>query len=671
MKIAQKLILGMVAPAFLIALVSWYVSSVAQDRLRNLIDETTASFASAVMAEIDRAMLFRVSTWQAYGLTSAVQSFLKQANAEMAASENPLALIAQRDAAWRGTEKNQPNPFMQRLLDNRLSKELMALVNRINENYGYVVYPEIFITNRYGANVGQTNLTTDYRQDDETWWQIARDRGLYIGDLAYDESADMHATDLAIRYDDEDGNFLGVIKVVAGIGDIQSIITNSRPETGLSESVKTILFTGDRKIIHTNQNDETVLQSGNDYFSDVELSDDVNVQTVQRYDALTGNELLSTYATSQGIGNGVGLNWVLLHEYRAEDIYKPVIRLQRVMLLIAGGATLIALIIGGSIAFSLSGRIRHLVQATKQFEHGFYYNKVQMEGTDEIASLASSFNQMSKTVHDEFEKRKQTEQDLRIANDRMTKDLEAAAAVQKALLPGNLPNSSRASFGWAFEPSAGLAGDMLNIFRIDEHHVGMYVFDVCGHGVRSSLLSIALSHSLTPRSDTSSLVTSSSGAVTDPVEVVSKLNERYQMSYYGGLYSTILYGVLNLDRGLFRYVSAGHAGPIVVDNNGDVSVHDKPAFPVGMFDNPDYMESTLALKSGDRLYIHTDGVHEERNKHGKIFGREAVVDVLKNAKLMTLASSIEALVSEVQAWCGDDQFQDDLTVIGAEYRGAH
>lgn len=670
MKIAHKLILGMLLPACLIAIVSWYASTVAQERLRNLINETTVTYARAVMAEIDRAMLFRISTWQAYSITSAVQASLKQANSEMAALENAATIIDQRDTEWRQNNK-QPTRFMRRLMDNQISRELRSLRDRINENYGFTVYPEIFITNRYGANIGQSNITSDYRQDDESWWKTARDQGLYVGDIEYDDSAAMHATDLAIRVDDEYGAFLGVIKVVASISDIQSIITTNHSEAGTDGSMKTIFFTGDRKIIHTSKDNEVLLRSGQDYFSGVELSKDLDVQTIQRRDPATGKELLSTYAVSLGFGNDAGLNWVLLHEYQADDIYKPVIRLKRNMLLIAAGATLIALVAGGSIALSLSRRIRQLVQATERFGHGFNYKDVEIEGTDELSSLGTSFNRMSKTVHDEFEKRKKIEQSLRHTNERMTQDLEAAAVIQMALLPNKLPDSHRACFSWAFKPSAGLAGDMLNIFSIDERHIGMYVFDVCGHGVRSSLLSIALSHSLTPRADAESLVILADGSVAEPVDVVSQLNERYQMSNYGGLYATILYGVLDLDNGLFRYVSAGHAGPILVDNDNNIAIHDVPAYPVGMFKDAEYSESSLELNLGDRMYLYTDGVYEERNQSGKIFGRDAVLEVLQTARLTPLASSIETLVNEVQAWCGGNQFHDDLTVIGAEYKGAH
>ena len=58
-------------------------------------------------------------------------------------------------------------------------------------------------------------------------------------------------------------------------------------------------------------------------------------------------------------------------------------------------------------------------------------------------------------------------------------DLEAAAAIQKNLLP--LPSTIRGiCFEWLFCPSSFVAGDIFNYFRIDEDRFGFYLLDVLG-----------------------------------------------------------------------------------------------------------------------------------------------------------------------------------------------
>src|SRR5262245_47115110 len=86
--------------------------------------------------------------------------------------------------------------------------------------------------------------------------------------------------------------------------------------------------------------------------------------------------------------------------------------------------------------------------------------------------------------------------DLAEANDRLTRDLEAAARVQRAFLPASPPEVPAARFAWAFEPCSQLSGDYLNVFRLDDRHVALCALDVNGHGVTAALLSVTASHLL-------------------------------------------------------------------------------------------------------------------------------------------------------------------------------
>jgi phosphoserine phosphatase RsbU/P len=65
------------------------------------------------------------------------------------------------------------------------------------------------------------------------------------------------------------------------------------------------------------------------------------------------------------------------------------------------------------------------------------------------------------------------------------------------LLPAVLPNIPGTSFALSFKPCTELAGDLLNIFQIDDKHVSLYVLDVVGHGVAAALLAVMVNRALT------------------------------------------------------------------------------------------------------------------------------------------------------------------------------
>ncbi|MEE8129422.1 MAG: SpoIIE family protein phosphatase, partial [Vicinamibacterales bacterium] len=229
------------------------------------------------------------------------------------------------------------------------------------------------------------------------------------------------------------------------------------------------------------------------------------------------------------------------------------------------------------------------------------------------------------------------QQDLQAANQRMKRDLDTAARVQQALLPERAPVTDRADFAWAYRPCDELAGDSLNLFQLDDRHVGLYVVDVSGHGVPSALLSVSVTRSLLPGVGPTSLVTvpspdPSGSTIVSPAEVATRLNGLYQMDARNTQYFTLLYGVLDTHERRLRCVIAGHPGPVLIRAGQPPRAFDVPAFPIGMMDGTTYTDTVIELRSGDRLYLYSDGVTEETNPEDVPFGNERLFETLDGAR---------------------------------------
>jgi PAS domain S-box-containing protein len=177
-------------------------------------------------------------------------------------------------------------------------------------------------------------------------------------------------------------------------------------------------------------------------------------------------------------------------------------------------------------------------------------------------------------VQSDVTEQKLTEQALQAANlkleaagERTRRDLAAAAAVQRALLPQVLPRVNGVNMAWAFRPCEELAGDTLNVFPLDDHRVALYILDVSGHGVASSLLSVTLSHLLSAIPEQSALyqpVGYDAGAfrVASPAQVAARLNKQFPFEPRTAQYFTVFYGILDTRTHEIRYVSAGHVDPV-------------------------------------------------------------------------------------------------------------
>src|SRR5262249_43975110 len=166
----------------------------------------------------------------------------------------------------------------------------------------------------------------------------------------------------------------------------------------------------------------------------------------------------------------------------------------------------------------------------------------------------------------ESELRSRTEE-LAAINAHLKRDLQAAARVQQALLPAALPDTTPVRLAWTYRPCEELAGDLLNIFLLDDRRVGPYLLAVSGPGGAASLLSVTASHFLTPHGDASLLrlprVSGTPAGLARPGEVVRRLNAQF-CSERSEQFMTLFYGILDFTALSLCYANAGHPGPVVL-----------------------------------------------------------------------------------------------------------
>jgi sigma-B regulation protein RsbU (phosphoserine phosphatase) len=259
--------------------------------------------------------------------------------------------------------------------------------------------------------------------------------------------------------------------------------------------------------------------------------------------------------------------------------------------------------------------------------------------------------------------------DLTRAKSRLDRDLEAAAAIQRSLFPEESPDFPGLEFAWVYDSCEIVGGDMFNVFRLTDDEVGMYVLDVSGHGTSAALLSVGLSHVLMPFPEQGGILKrnppgSSEPEVTPPCEVALELNRRYPLMEKSRQYLTFLYGVFDLSTLVFRYVSAGHPGPIQITGGCALS-HDRGGgIPVGIAEDARYRDDAIALSPGDALVLYTDGVTETLNEDDEEFGLDRVLKTLSNAKGCGISQRLEVLRKRIEEFGKGRRLRDDVTMVG-------
>jgi sigma-B regulation protein RsbU (phosphoserine phosphatase) len=251
------------------------------------------------------------------------------------------------------------------------------------------------------------------------------------------------------------------------------------------------------------------------------------------------------------------------------------------------------------------------------------------------------------------------------------RDLEVAAKAQVGLLPPQDTVIAGVRFNWLFLPSAIVGGDTLNYFRINDHQLVFYQLDVAGHGVASALHSFSLTRILSPDNIAGSRkstldIDSPFTKPASAAEVASELNRRFQSGPDMLNYFTMAYGILDTREMTVDICLAGHQRPILIRGDNppeDIGIN---GFPVGIFLEADYESEILQLKRGDRLFIHSDGIAECMDKMSREFGTERLQSVLYDSRREGLGKVGQRVMAELQAWRGDNQFEDDISLLALE-----
>jgi sigma-B regulation protein RsbU (phosphoserine phosphatase) len=259
---------------------------------------------------------------------------------------------------------------------------------------------------------------------------------------------------------------------------------------------------------------------------------------------------------------------------------------------------------------------------------------------------------------------------LEQANGRMSRDLKAAAKIQETFLPREVPRVPGTAFAWIYQPCDELGGDGLNVVPLGAGMAGLYVLDVSGHGIASALLAVTLSRLLSPPSEPSSILIRAGDVqdrfdITPPAEVAARLNRLFPFDSATEQFATMVYGILNVSTREFRYVSAGHPGPVHLPSGDDPVILASQGFPIGLADGS-FVERSVRLGEGDRLYLYSDGVPEAMDPAGQQFGDARLLEAIRQGRSESLKESVATLLAEIVRWQGPERPRDDISVLAVE-----
>jgi sigma-B regulation protein RsbU (phosphoserine phosphatase) len=233
-----------------------------------------------------------------------------------------------------------------------------------------------------------------------------------------------------------------------------------------------------------------------------------------------------------------------------------------------------------------------------------------------------------------------------------TREIEEALRVQKGFLPRELPVIPGFEIAAAWRPARGVGGDSFDVLQLEDGKVALCIADVAGKGVPAALL----------MSNLQAMVRGHSSARIRPRGFCAEISRALQGSLAEDRFVTCFYALLDVSSRRLVYTNAGHNPPLLIRADGSWARLAEGGSVLGIAPAAEFAEREVALASGDRLLLYTDGVTECTGAAGEEFGEARLLSLaLENRRLSAPAMHQRLLDSLVEFNQGT--FEDDMTMI--------
>ncbi|BAM03995.1 PP2C family protein-serine/threonine phosphatase [Phycisphaera mikurensis] len=259
---------------------------------------------------------------------------------------------------------------------------------------------------------------------------------------------------------------------------------------------------------------------------------------------------------------------------------------------------------------------------------------------------------------------------------RLNEELRMAMKIQRGFLPDDVPGFGPLSVGVMWRPAGYVGGDLYDVVRLDEHHVGVFVVDAVGHGIPAALMSIYIRQILKQRE----LTPGRGGGyrLIEPGETLRRLNEHLlDLGHGATALATAVVGVLDTRSGELRVARAGHPLPLLLRRGEPAEVIGPEGPMLGVFACEHFDQQTLRLRDGDRLLLYSDGFelafpNPERpgDAPGRLRASERYVEEFGTFADAPADEAMQRFRDRLEAETGSLHPPDDLTLVCLAVDGA-
>jgi sigma-B regulation protein RsbU (phosphoserine phosphatase) len=260
--------------------------------------------------------------------------------------------------------------------------------------------------------------------------------------------------------------------------------------------------------------------------------------------------------------------------------------------------------------------------------------------------------------------KKRMRDEIRIHRDRMENELQDARTLQLGMCPSSFPPPTvERPFDVAavMEPAREVGGDLYDVFERGDGSMCFVVGDVSGKGAAAALFMARTKDIIRLVSDASS---DGTGTLREPGEILSRANDLLCAANGSFMFVTLFVGVLGPGNNTLRYSSAGHNDPYRISRDGCFGiVTAAKGRPLGIRTSSRYTTEHLSVRTGDALFMFTDGITEATDAAGRFFSEERLETCLRARSTSSASEIVDGVVSAVRTFAAGTLQSDDITAL--------
>lgn len=310
--------------------------------------------------------------------------------------------------------------------------------------------------------------------------------------------------------------------------------------------------------------------------------------------------------------------------------------------------------IGMFIHFVVKKRVSNPAKKISDMMHEYIQDgkqsdaKLEIDGSDEYAQIASAFNSMTDDIKFYIDNTKELTKEK--ANRKA--ELNIASGIQKGFLPASDCDYPDCNIHAMMMPAKDVGGDLYDYMSLGNGKYLTVIADVSGKGISAAMF----------MSVTLTLIRQFAKLGLQPNKILEKTNDALSENNTELLFVTAFVGIYDSKTKKYVYSNAGHNHPFILKNKIK-SLEGGKGLLLGLYEGEKYTNATVTLSAGDTLFLYTDGVNEAVNPENQFLGDQRLKDLLMEYHPSNKGDLVHYIFNAIQEFSNNAEQHDDITML--------